>query len=486
MKVHRTVGEDVEVLHIVSDSRKVKPGSLFIAIPGYTNDGHAFVSAAVAAGAVAVLAERLTPNIAVPQVVVPDVRLASAMVADQFYGHPSSRLRVIGITGTNGKTTVTHLVESILAFAGHRPGLLGTVGKRIGGVTVEAQNTTPDSADLQTVLAEMVNAGCTHCVMEVSSHALELKRDAGTRYRIAAFTNLTQDHLDFHGTMQNYLAAKGKLFSRLGNAYGVAREDMQYTVVNSDDEAAAYLLNQTVCEGLTYGIEDESADVRATHLSLGPNGAQFHLVTPLGACDVSMQLTGRFNIYNALCAIAIGCIEQIPLLTMVGALGQVRGVPGRLEPVRAGQPFTVFVDYAHTPDSLLNALMTVREFARGRVVTVVGCGGDRDKTKRPLMAQIALMHSDLAIFTSDNPRTENPEQILDDMEAGVARSSDTYLRITDRNLAIGEAIACAAAEDVILIAGKGHEDYQIIGTTKMHFDDREVAREHIAAWMAKN
>jgi len=481
LKFRMTSNEDVEISHITSDSRHVKPGALFVAIPGYTNDGHTFLPAAVQAGAVAALVERVVDGLTIPQIVVPDVRLSAAIAANQFYRQPSTQLNVIGVTGTNGKTTVAHLIEAVLTAAGKNPGLLGTVGKRIGGVTLEVQNTTPDSVDLQAVLAEMVDAGCTHCVMEVSSHALELRRDAGTKYHIAAFTNLTQDHLDFHGTMENYLFAKGKLFSRLGNQYGQTRDESSFTVINTDDPAAAYLRSQTVCEGLTYGIDSDDADVRATNIDVRAHGAAFHLTTPFGETDVQLQLTGRFNVYNALCAIAVGLIEQIPLPVITAALSGVSGVAGRLQPVLAGQPFTVFVDYAHTPDSLQKALQTVREFASARVITVVGCGGDRDTSKRPLMAQVALTHSDVAIYTSDNPRTEDPERILDDMEAGVVRSTNPYVRITDRKTAIAHAIDMAADGDVVLIAGKGHEDYQIVGNLKMHFDDREVAYEAISA-----
>ena len=477
----RTVNfQDVQVQSIAADSRRVMPGSLFVALRGYTVDGHRFAPSAVSAGAVALLVEEPIEGVSVPQLVVPDSRLASAIAADVFYEHPSQRLRLIGVTGTNGKTTSTYLIDKILSDAGHTTGLLGTIEKRIGQKTAEVVNTTPDAVDLQADLAEMVSAGCTYGIMEVSSHALELKRTAGTQYRIAVFTNLTQDHLDFHGTMEAYLAAKGKLFSRLGNTYGDTRETMAYAILNADDRASAYLASQTVYECITYGI-DQPADVSARDVFVRPDGVRFRVHSWAGDADVHLKLTGRFNVYNALAAISVGLAEQLPLRGIVQSLESVPGVPGRLEPVNAGQPFTVLVDYSHTPDSLQNALATVKEFAAKRVLTVVGCGGDRDKGKRPLMARTAVEQSDLTILTSDNPRTEDPEQILDDMEAGLTDAGVRvcYQRITDRREAIQRAVLAAEPGDVILIAGKGHETYQIIGRTKHHFDDREVAREAI-------
>lgn len=476
---------DPDISGITADSRQVSSGELFIALDGHTEDGHAYVRAAVDAGACAVLVEREQTDLPVPQLVVPDSRLASAVVADQFYHHPSQQLRMIGVTGTNGKTTTTHLIEHILTTVGHSVGLIGTVGKRIAGHTTELGNTTPEAVDLQAMLADMVAAGCAYGVMEVSSHALDERRVAGVAYRIAVFTNLTQDHLDFHHTMSAYQDAKRKLFARLGNTYGASAA---YAVINADDDAAAALRAATVMESVTYGIEQD-ADVRAVDVRISATGAFFHVQTFAGAADVALPLTGRFNVYNALAALAVGLVERVPLATLVQALGTAPGVPGRFERVEAGQPFTVLVDYSHTPDSLDNALQTVREFAQGRVLTVVGCGGDRDRLKRPLMAQMACRHSDLTILTSDNPRTEDPEAILDDMERGLETSLDgdampVWERVTDRRVAIAQAVAYAQAGDVVLIAGKGHETYQMIGRTKYHFDDREVAREEISRRVA--
>ncbi|RIV28210.1 UDP-N-acetylmuramoyl-L-alanyl-D-glutamate--2,6-diaminopimelate ligase [Alicyclobacillaceae bacterium I2511] len=475
LKVKTSGFVDVEITKITSDSRRACPGALFTAIRGYTVDGHDFVDAAVAAGAVAVMVERPIVGLTVPQLVVPDCRLASAILADVFYGHPSNQLRMIGVTGTNGKTTVTHLIERVLTNAGHHVGLYGTIGKRIGDVTEEVLNTTPEAVDLQGIIHEMVEQGCTYGVMEVSSHALELRRVAGTRYHIAVFTNFTQDHLDFHKTMDAYLAAKGKLFSRLGNTYGDNRGSMCYAVLNRDDPAYPYLQEQSVMECITYGVHADS-DFRASNILVQAEGTRFTVATPAGLWPIQLALTGRFNVYNALAALAVGWLEEIPMPQVIAALQQVAGIPGRLERVNAGQPFTILVDYSHTPDSLDNALHTVREFSRNRVVCVVGCGGDRDKGKRPQMAKIACELCDTVILTSDNPRTEAPESILDDMEAGVQGRYENYRRLTDRQQAIEWAIQHAAPDDVLLIAGKGHESYQIIGREKHYFDDREVAK----------
>lgn len=484
LKAHVIGDKDVELLEITTDSRQVRPGSLFIALRGYTVDGHAFVPDAVRAGAAAVMVETPLEFVSCSQLVVPDTRLASAVAASLFYGHPSEQLSVIGVTGTNGKTTTTHLIERLLSDAGHQTGLLGTIGKRIGNVTVDVANTTPEAVELQSVLREMLAAGCRYAVMEVSSHALEEGRVSGTRFRTAVFTNLTQDHLDFHGTMDNYRAAKGKLFSRLGNTYAADPKIMARAVLNADDESSAYLMAQTVHESVTYGILHD-ADVRASKVTVQPDGVTFHVKLWTGEeADVSLQLTGRFNVYNALAAMAVGAIEGLTLSDMVTSLASVAGIAGRLERVAAGQKFTVLVDYSHTPDSLENALQTVREFSKGRVLCVVGCGGDRDRGKRPLMAEVAARYSDVTFLTSDNPRTEDPIQILDDMEAGVRgkslRPGGRYERITDRREAIGKAVVEAGEDDVILIAGKGHETYQIIGRVKHHFDDREVAAQAIA------
>ncbi|WAH35537.1 UDP-N-acetylmuramoyl-L-alanyl-D-glutamate--2,6-diaminopimelate ligase [Alicyclobacillus dauci] len=472
--------DDPDVLAIEADSRRVTPGTLFVAVPGHTVDGHDFAQAAVSSGAVALLVERQLPELPVAQVVVEDCRRVSAILADVLYGHPSSQLRTIGVTGTNGKTTVTHIIRHILCTAGKRVGLLGTVGGRIGDEAFPLANTTPEAVDVHGYLKKMVDSDCTYAVMEVSSHALVERRVAGVAYGIGVFTNLTQDHLDFHGTMENYAHAKALLFARLGNTYGNTRHENAYAVVNVDDSYASYMIEASVAQTLTYGLS-EQAHVRAVSVKLDHTGVRMTVLTPLGDIDVHTGLIGRFNVYNVLAAVSVGIIEGIPLESIATALASYSGVPGRCERVDAGQPFGIFVDYAHTPDGIENVLSSVREFAKGKVISVVGCGGDRDKTKRPIMAAKALQLSDYAILTSDNPRTEDPNAILDDMEAGVVGLTGQYERIVDRREAIQAAIARASAGDVVVIAGKGHEDYQIIGKSKIHFDDREEARAAVLA-----
>ncbi len=471
--------EDVDITSISTDSRHIVPGGLFIAIRGYTVDGHNFIQDAATNGARAFLVEEAVPEISGPQIIVKDTKRTSAVLANMFYGHPSMSLSMIGVTGTNGKTTVTHLIEAILRDAGHKTGLLGTIENRINGVALPSVNTTPEAVELQAILAQMKDHGCKYGIMEVSSHALELGRVSGTRFHIAIFTNLTQDHLDFHETMIDYRNAKGKLFSRLGNTYGDDLASQSLAVLNVDDDCSEFFIRETVMECVTYGI-DSIADIQASHVRVEPGGVSFHVKTFRGDSDVHLRLTGRFNVYNALAAIAVGLIEGLCLEQTITSLERLPGVPGRLEPVACGQSYTVLVDYAHTPDSLQNALATIAEFVKSKIITVVGCGGDRDKTKRPLMARVAVAVSQVTILTSDNPRTEHPEAILDDMEAGVREEGGYYERITDRKDAIYRAISIARPGDVVLIAGKGHEDYQIIGKTKHHFDDRETAKQAIA------
>lgn len=472
----RVVGrDDVEITNITADSRYATSGTLFVALRGYTVDGHDYVQKAVAAGAAAVLVEQEIDEITAPQIIVRDTRAMVAVLASVFYRQPSQSLRVIGVTGTNGKTTTTSLIERILREAGHGTGLIGTLKVKYADVEYETANTTPEALELQRIFREMLQAGVTYPVMEVSSHAVEQRRVAGIQFRTAVFTNLTQDHLDYHGTMEEYRNAKAKFFSRLGNTYGDDKSQGSYAVINADDPEADFFRASTAAQVITYGI-DQEADVRAHDVQIASGGVSYRVVTFAGTTDLKLQLTGKFNVYNTLAAIATCLLEGLTLEQIKASLEAVPGVDGRFERVDAGQPYAVIVDYSHTPDSLENALKTVREFAKGRVMCLVGCGGDRDRTKRPIMAKIATDYADVAVLTSDNPRTEDPEQILDDMEAGldgVERSR--YVRITDRAAAIRYAVERAQAEDVILIAGKGHETYQIIGKTKNHFDDREVA-----------
>ncbi|MFC5651688.1 UDP-N-acetylmuramoyl-L-alanyl-D-glutamate--2,6-diaminopimelate ligase [Paenibacillus solisilvae] len=477
----RLVGNgETEIGGIQIDSRKVAQGDLFICLQGHTVDGHKFAPRAVESGAAALVVDRVL-ELDVPQLVVKDTRLAMAILADSYFGQPSHKLKLIGITGTNGKTTTTYLIEQILSDAGYAPGVIGTVEMRYNGQSLPMSGTTPEALDLQRYLAAMVDAGTDYCAMEVSSHALEQGRVKGSRYRTAIFTNLTQDHLDYHGTMENYAAAKGLLFSRLGNEYAVSEAERSYAVLNADDAASKEFALLTSAEVLTYGVDHE-ADVRASNIRITAHGTSFHLESFKGKADIMLQMAGKYNVYNALAAVCAALIEGIPLDRIKQSLEALPGVPGRVEAVKAGQQFAVIVDYAHTPDGLENVLKAVKEFAAGRIICVFGCGGDRDRTKRPIMGKIAAHYADYAIVTSDNPRTEDPELILQDIEAGLTEDGvdkSRYELLADRHAAIQKAVEMASPDDVVLIAGKGHETYQLIGGQTFDFDDREVAKEAI-------
>ncbi|CAG7597393.1 UDP-N-acetylmuramoyl-L-alanyl-D-glutamate--2, 6-diaminopimelate ligase [Paenibacillus solanacearum] len=478
--------ERTEITGIQMDSRKVAPGDLFVCIRGRTFDGHLYAQEAVARGAAALLVEREV-DAAIPQIVVSNARDAMARVSSHFFDYPSREMRVIGVTGTNGKTTSTYMIEQVLRDAGFATGVMGTIGIRIKGEAVDAEqqfggiHTTLESVDLQRYFRKMREAGTDYCLMEVASIALQSGRVKGIDFRTALFTNLTQDHLDDHDSMEKYKAAKGLLFSRLGNAYGPEARDASYAVLNADDAASAEYAGLTAAQVITYGVEKE-ADIKASQLSVTPQGTRFHVTTPVGSTYVSMKLFGKFNVYNALGAIASCLLEGLTLEQVQRSLERLDGIAGRMEPVDAGQPFLVLVDYAHTPDGLDNALSAIKQFAQGKVIAVFGCGGDRDRTKRPVMGAVAARHSDYVILTSDNPRSENPEAIMDDVEAGLVKAGcgpDRYERIADRAAAIQRAVQRAQPGDVVLIAGKGHETYQIAGGTTVHFDDRDIAREAI-------
>lgn len=464
---------DIEILSIENDHRKVSQGSLFICVKGYTVDGHDFAASAVENGAVAVLAEREL-NLEVPVFVVKNITRAMAVLADAFYGQPSHQLQLIGVTGTNGKTTTSHIIEKILKDAGKKTGLIGTMYTKIGEKTIETKNTTPESLTLQKTFKEMVDEGIETAVMEVSSHALDLGRVQGSDFNVAVFTNLTQDHLDYHKTMAEYRRAKGLLFSQLGNIYDV--NSPKFAVINVDDETAPEYMKSTAAHMITYGIDHE-ADLQAVNIKMTASGTTFDLITPLETKAVAIQLIGKFSVYNVLASIGAALASGLPLTDIIRSVEAVKGVSGRFELVDAGQPFAVIVDYAHTPDSLENVLQTVLQFAKKRVFVVVGCGGDRDRLKRPLMAQIACNLATDPIFTSDNPRSENPLEIIKEMETGA--EGKKYQVIVDRREAIAFAVQQAEAGDIILIAGKGHETYQQIGKQIFPFDDRVVAKEAI-------
>ncbi len=465
--------DNPEIKALIQDHRKVKEGSLFICIRGMNVDGHQFAAQAVENGAVAILAEE-SLSLDIPVIVVNDSKRAMAMLANTFYREPTKYLRLIGITGTNGKTTVSHLIEQIHRDMNEKTGLIGTMYMKIDDIVRETKNTTPDSLTLQQTFKEMVDNEVQTAVMEVSSHALIQGRVFGCDYDIALFTNLTQDHLDYHHTMEEYRRAKGLLFSQLGNVYMTDRPKV--AIFNNDDEATAIYKKETAAHVLTYGI-DKRADFMAKDIQIGANGTTFKLDTPEGIYDMHIQLVGKFSVYNILAAITCGYAAHFPIPKMIQSLENVEGVSGRFELVKSSQPFTTIVDYAHTPDSLENVLETIQQFAERRIFVVVGCGGDRDKKKRPLMAQIACQYGTDPIFTSDNPRTEDPLAIIRDMESGV--KGEDYLVIPDRKQAIEHAVKSASANDVILIAGKGHETYQEIGDKVYDFDDRKIALEII-------
>ena len=466
--------ENPEVTSLEMDSRSVQMGSVFVCITGYTVDGHNYVSQAVANGAVAIIAEKDIVA-EVPVIKVRSTMRAMAVLANAFYDNPTAKLHMVGITGTNGKTSVSHLIEEILRKSGKKTGLIGTIGMKIGDESFATKNTTPDSLTLQKMFQQMVDANVNSAVMEVSSHALHIGRVHGCQYDVTVFTNLTQDHLDYHKTMDNYRAAKSLLFSQLGNRYDTTHP--RYAILNIDDAATVEYI--TACQGivLTYGI-DNDADLLARNIKTTSTGTEFELVFNGHKHPVKMGLVGKFNVYNILATIGATLASGLQIDFIIESISNLTGVPGRFELVDAGQNFNVIVDYAHTPDSLENVLKTVQDFTEGKIYTIVGCGGDRDKSKRPIMAEIASKFSDFPIFTSDNPRTEDPVAILADMEAGVA--SGKFTTIVDRKEAIEYAIGQAQDGDVVLIAGKGHENYQIIGDKVLDFDDKEMAKLAIA------
>lgn len=463
---------DVEITDLAYDSRRVTPGALFFCVPGHTSDGHDFAPLAVAAGAVAVVVERpLELEPFVVQARVADARAAMAHAAVRFSDDPTAELRVAGITGTNGKTTTAFLVRDVLEASGVQTGLLGTVKRVVGGVTEEVERTTPEAIDLQSTFRRMLDGGDRACAMEVSSHALSLRRAAGIRYAVATFTNLTQDHLDFHADMEDYFQAKRRLF-----VAGEARRK----VTNLDDQYGERLVAELDC--VTFSASgDARADYRATDVSFDASGSRFRCAGPAGEVDVSLPLPGRFNVANALAAIATTAELGIPIDDAARALASAGSVPGRFEPVDEGQPFAVLVDYAHTPDSLENVLAAARELTEGRLVAVFGCGGDRDRDKRPLMGEIGATRSDLCVVTSDNPRSEEPAAIVDEIVGGIPTDARAELAVeVDRRAAIALALGAANPGDTVVIAGKGHEQGQeLAGGRKVPFDDREVARDEL-------
>jgi len=496
------IAAETDITAVTYDSRQAGAGSIFVALQGVHADGATFVRDAVARGAVAVVSEAASPaNPGVAWVRVPDARLALAGLAAALYGHPSEELTLVGITGTNGKTTTSYLLTSIFEAAGVRCGRIGTVGYRIGDRELDAPRTTPEAPELHRMLREMVTQGCGACVMEVSSHALALRRTDRLHFAAAIFTNLTRDHLDFHRDMEEYFVAKRRLFELLPDT-GVA-------VTNLDDRRGAEIA-AAAGRPVTYAIDAPAADVRPGPLAFSLDGLSFEVRTPRGTLRLTSPLVGRPNAYNILAATAAAMALDVPFSAIEKGIRQLDAVPGRFQVVSdPADDVRVVVDYAHTDDALKNLLETARTLSPGRLITVFGCGGDRDRTKRPLMGAVAARLSDLVIVTSDNPRSEDPEQIIDEIKRGILMPADRIppdrvppkgtsaasgssrtgqagpkstpcLAVTDRKAAIERAVRDARAGDLVLIAGKGHEKYQVIGDRVLPFDDVEVARGALA------
>jgi UDP-N-acetylmuramoyl-L-alanyl-D-glutamate--2,6-diaminopimelate ligase len=475
----------LEISGVTHDSRAVAPGSLFVCIRGFKHDGHAFAADAAARGAVAVMVERDPATLTIPAGItvirVADARAALAAAACRFFDNPSRQLRLVGVTGTNGKTTSACLIEAILATAGYTVGLLGTIGYRCGGVTFQGERTTPESSDLQSLLARMRGLGAWGAVLEVSSHSLALHRVNGCEFDVAMFTNLTQDHLDFHETMLEYADAKARLFRGLG--VDRRKPGEAAAVVNADDPWTTVMIRGTRAKVLRYGLAPP-ADVWVRGMNLSLAGIQATVASPWGPMEVSSPLVGRHNLANILGAACACLYLGVDRESVRAGIGNLSAVPGRFEKVEAGQPFGVVVDYAHTPDALERVLQTARQFARGRVIVVFGCGGDRDRGKRPLMGEVAVRLADLVIITSDNPRSEDPRAILEEIEAGAKKAyagPERHAKISDRHEAIAAALTQAREGDLVVIAGKGHETTQVLKDRTIPFDDRLVARGALAS-----
>jgi UDP-N-acetylmuramoyl-L-alanyl-D-glutamate--2,6-diaminopimelate ligase len=463
-----------EITGIAYDSRQVEEGNVFVCIPGFKTDGHNYAADAAKRGARSLLVEREVEGCAGCTIVqVKDTRWILPLLASRFYGRPSQNLRVVGVTGTNGKTTTTHLIAAILQEAGYAVGLVGTLNASFRGYQEKLANTTPESLDLERFMRRVSDEGGRYVVMEVSSHALDLGRVSEIDFSAAVFTNLSQDHLDFHRNLDDYREAKLKLFRSLPVDSG------RFAVINADDPQARSFIDAAPGDSVTYGINNPAA-VRAVNIQITSRGSSFEVLYPEGSMSLRIRLAGLFNVYNALAAIAFALREGIPVRVITGALEKVQGVAGRFETIDEGQEFSVVVDYAHTPDGLENILKTARQITEGRIITVFGAGGDRDRTKRPLMGKIAAENSDFSIVTSDNPRNEEPLAIIEDIVAGLKEIEDAhYAVVPDRREAIRHAVYLAHPGDMVVIAGKGHEDYQIIKGKVYPFDDRLVAREYI-------
>ena len=457
---------DIEIHGVSYDSRTIRAGELFVAVKGYIDDGNDFADEAVSRGAVCALSERV-PSASIPYVLVEDARRSLAAVSANWFSNPAEKLAVIGVTGTNGKTTVTSLIKEVLEkCTGEKVGLIGTIKNMIGGREIAAERTTPESLEIHGLFSKMVEAGCKYAVMEVSSHALALDRVCGIEFEVGVFLNLTPDHLDFHESMEEYARAKAKLFSMCKKG-----------VVNIDDDYAPVIIGHAKCPVTTFAIRDGDADLVGKSVKLYPDRVEFCALTIGTLNRVELKIPGLFSVYNALSAIAAVMLLGFGSEEISAVLQTCGGVKGRAEAVYSGSGYTVLIDYAHTPDALKNIIETIRQCAPRRVITLFGCGGDRDKKKRPVMGGIAAALSDRVIVTSDNPRTEEPMAIIEDILSGMADTKTPVKVIESRKDAIIYALSQLQSGDVLILAGKGHEEYQIIGKEKNHFDEREIVAE---------
>ena len=459
--------EDREINFITDNSAKVKDGCIFVCIEGKRFDGHTKAAEAIANGAAAVIVQK---DMGIKeQVLVENTRAAYARLSAAFFGHPEKKLRIIGVTGTNGKTTSCFIIKSILDSMGYKTGLIGTVKNIVGDKEYPAVLTTPDCYDLFALFREMVDCGCEFCTMEVSSQALDQRRVEGVHFEASIFTNLTQDHLDYHGSFENYMAAKHMLF-----------ENSSLSVVNVDDDAAEYMLSNTDCRKVSFSVNNNNCDYSAKNIRIASSGVKYELVSNSYIGRVRFVVPGKFSVYNSMGA-AVCLVEMgMDFNAVLEGLAACVGVPGRMEVVPTDKPYTVLIDYAHTPDGLENVLGCVREITEGKVITVFGCGGDRDSTKRPIMGEIAVRLSDVAVVTSDNPRSEDPDAIISDILEGIKKHSGKFVVEPDRKKAIAKALSIAREGDIVVLAGKGQETYQILASGKIHFDEREVVADILA------
>lgn len=458
---------DINIINITNDSRKVIEGSLFVCVEGFETDGHEYIDNAIEKGAVAILVQKpveIDSDITV--ILNQNTRHALALISAKYYNHPSEQFELIGVTGTNGKTSTVFLIDSILRNYGKKTGVIGTIENRIGDEVLPTSRTTPESVELQELFSKMVEANVNDVIMEVSSHALDLHRVDGSHFDVGVFTNLSLDHLEYHKTMDNYRNAKARLFDMC-----------KIAVINIDDEAGRIICDRALSNSIvTYGCNNDKAVLNAYNITNKISGTLFHLKLDGAEHIIEIQTPGKFSVYNALAAIGVCTSLGVPMEIIKGSLKEDSTIKGRFETFESKSGYHVIVDYAHTPDGLENVLDTISEVVEGRIITVFGCGGDRDRTKRPQMGKIAGLKSDYSIITSDNPRTEEPIAIIEEVEVGIKETSCPYEKIEDREKAIKKALSIAKEKDIVLIAGKGHEDYQIIGKTKTHFDDAEKVK----------